>query len=311
MLTVLTIVAPVFAIVATGYLAVRLNLYPRSGIGGLIAFVNNFATPFLLFRAMLSVDFGAVFNIRLIIGYYISALIAMGLGIFLARVVFKNRPGEAVASAFGAMFSNLVLLGIPIIQRAYGEEALPVMYTVIGLHAPLLMSISMITMEFSRRDGAGVAAVTAKATRRVFSNPLLIGILLGLAGNFAGLDLIEPVDAYTRTMAQAVLPAALFGLGGAMNEYRIRESWNPSVTMSAVKVILMPVIAYALIVLVFHVDADIAKVAVVMAGMPAGLNAYIFATLYNRSEEVAASTILMTTAVSVFSVSFWIYVMGL
>ena len=74
----------------------------------------------------------------------------------------------------------MVLLGIPIIQRAYGEPALQVIYTILGLHAPVLMTIAMIVMEFSRRDGAHLGQTIRSAVKRVFSNPLLIGILLDL-----------------------------------------------------------------------------------------------------------------------------------
>ena len=49
MLAILNVVIPVFAIIALGYVAVRLRLYPAEGVKGLVAFVNNFATPCLLF----------------------------------------------------------------------------------------------------------------------------------------------------------------------------------------------------------------------------------------------------------------------
>ncbi len=310
MLTILLIVSPVFALVASGYLAVRFGLYPKSGVPGLISFVNNFATPCLLFRAMIDVDFGAVFNPLLISGFYTSALVAFAVGIVLARTVFRNRPGEAVAAAFGAMFSNTVLLGLPIVQRAWGSEALPVMYSIIGFHSPTLMTAALITMEIMRRDGAPAAEVTITAIKRVVTNPLLIGIALGLLGNLMGLKLIEPVDAFTSMMAQAVLPAALFGLGGALNEYRIRDNWVMSAAMSFIKLMALPALVYFLVIVVFRVDAAIARIAVLTAAMPSGINTYVFATSYNRSVDVAASAILITTASSVLTVSFWLYVFG-
>ncbi|MBU1175932.1 MAG: AEC family transporter [Alphaproteobacteria bacterium] len=311
MLTILVIVAPVFALVTTGYLAVHFNACPRSGIPGLLAFVNNFAVPILLFRAMLDIDFAAVFNPKMIAGYYFSALIVLVSAIVIARALFRNRPGEAVASAFGAYFSNTVLLGLPIVQRAYGDEALPVMYSIIGFHAPTLMTVSLIAMEISRRDGAGAGHVAALAIRRIFTHPLLIGIALGLLGNLFGIALIEPADAFTRMMAQAVLPTALFGLGGALHDYRVRDNWLLSATMSLIKLMAMPALVFFVVAVVLGVDHDIAKIAVITSAMPSGINAYVFATSYNRSVEVAASSILITTALSVVTVSFWLYVLAL
>lgn len=310
MLTVLNVVAPVFAIVIFGFLAVRLRLYPATGVKGLIAFVNNFATPMLLFRAMLSVDFKTAFNPAIIGSFYTGAVAAFIIGIILSRIMFGNRPGHAVASGFGAMFSNCVLLGIPILQRAFGEEAMPVIYSIIGLHAPILITLAILVMELSRRDGAKLSAAFQKAGRRAVTNPLLIGISFGLLGNVAGLQLIEVADAFTRMMAQAVLPVALFGLGGALNEYRIRDNWRQSLAMSLVGLFVHPAIAWILMVPIFHVDHELARYAVVLAAMPAGINVYIFATSYDRSVDVAANIILIGTALSVFSVSMWLLLMS-
>ena len=308
MLTILLIVAPVFALVATGYLAVHFGGIPRTGIPGILAFVNNFAVPILLFRAMLDIDFATVFNGKMIAGYYLSALFTLAAAIFIARAVFKNRPGEAVASAFGAYFSNTVLLGLPIVQRAYGAEALPIMYSIIGFHSPTLMTVSLIVMEISRRDGASAGKVALAAVRRILTHPLLIGIALGLIGNLLNITLIEPADAFTRMMSQAVLPAALFGLGGALHDYRIRDNWVLSGTMSLIKLMAMPALVYVAVVLVLKVDPIFARIAVITSAMPSGINAYVFATSYNRSVEVAASSVLITTAASVLTVTFWLYV---
>lgn len=310
MLSVLNIVAPVFAIVALGYLAVRLKFYPAAGVGGLIAFVNNFAVPILLFRAMLTVHFGTAFDIRIIAGFYAGALLVFVTGIWLARKIFGNRPGESVASAFSATFTNTVLLGLPIIQRAYGSDALQVIYTIIGLHAPILMSLGMLVMEFARRDGGSLGETLLKAGKRSASNPLLIGIVFGLIGNLSGIHLIEAADAFTLMMSQAVLPAALFGLGGALNAYRIRDNAGLALVMSGLKLMVHPFIAWVVMVPLLHVPHDVARYAVILAGMPAGINTYIFATSYRRSEDVAAATILLTTGLSVVSVSFWLYVMS-
>ena len=309
MLSVLVIVSPVFALVALGYLAVRFSVFPKSGVSGLIAFVNTFAVPCLLFRAMLDIDFHAVFNPLMISGYYISAVAVLALSIVLARFAFGNRPGEAVSSGFAAVFSNTVLLGLPIVQRAYGEDVLPIMYSIIGFHAPILMTISLITMEIMRRDGVGAWQVAGTAIRRVVTNPLLIGIALGLVGNLFGLTLIEPADAFTRMMSQAVLPAALFGLGGALNEYRIRENLGLSATMSTIKLLGLPAFIYVLVFWVFRIDPMVARIAVITAAMPSGINTYVFATSYNRSVDVAANVILVTTAMSVVTVSLWLFIL--
>ena len=154
MLAIFNVVIPVFMIIGLGYLAVRFRLYPSEGVRGLVAFVNNFLTPCLLFQSMLHADFGTAFNWHVILPFYAGAMVAFIAGAIVASRLFGNRPGESVSSGFSAMFTNTVLLGIPILQRAYGDAALQVAFSIIALHASVLITIAMITMELVRRDGA-------------------------------------------------------------------------------------------------------------------------------------------------------------
>ncbi|GGA56750.1 AEC family transporter [Pelagibacterium lentulum] len=310
MLAVLNVVAPVFALIGLGYFAVRLRLYPREGVRGLIAYVNNFATPCLLFRAMLTVDFEAAFVPSIIIPFYLGAVSVMVLVFLIARNLFNRTPGEAVASGFAAMFTNTVLVGIPIMQRAYGDEAMPIVYSIIGLHAPLLMTFGMFAMELARRDGGKISTALLQGAKKSVTNPILIGIALGMIGNLVNLDMPGVLDDTTALLASTVMPVALFGLGGALNEYKLADTWLQAALMSGFKLVVHPAIAWVIMVPVLRVDPEIARYGVLLAAMPAGINVYIFSTFYNRSVDIAANTILISTVMSVFTISMWLLVLG-
>ncbi|MCR6670436.1 AEC family transporter [Devosia ginsengisoli] len=311
MLAILTVIAPIFALMAFGYGAVRFRLFPADGIKGLIAFVNNFATPCLLFHSLLTSDFSSAFNIAIIGPFYIGALACFALGIVIALKAFGNRPGEAVSVAFSGTFTNTVLVGLPIMQRAYGVDALPVVLSIIGLHGAILLTSGMVTIELMRRDGASLGKTLLVAGKRVGSNPLIWGIAAGLIGYFSGLTLIEPADAFFRMMAQAVVPAALFGIGGALNEFKLSENWKQALIASIIKLIVHPAIAYVLMIWVLHVPMEIARYGILLSAMPAGVNVYVFATYYNRGVSVAANAILIGTVASAVTVSGWLYILSL
>lgn len=311
MLSVLNVVIPVFAIIGLGYLAVRFRLYPAEGVRGLVAFVNNFATPCLLFNAMLTSDFGSAFNFHIIVPFYIGSLFSFLAGSIVAFRFFKNRPGESVSSGFSAMFTNTVLMGIPIVQRAYGDAALPIVFSIIAFHAPMLITIGMLVMEVVRRDGAPLYKALGVAAIRIVQNPLLWAVALGLIANLLDIDLPEPADAFLVMMSAAVLPAALFGLGGALNEYRLADNWSQALAMSVLKLIVHPAIAWVVMVPILHVNHDLARYGVLLAAMPAGINVYVFATYYNRAVNVATNTILITTVLSVITVTAWLFILSL
>src|SRR6185437_5623937 len=156
MLAIINVVAPIFALIALGYFAVRLKFYPQRGVDGLVSFVNNFSTPCLLFESMLTSDFRSVFNLSIIVPFYVGALFSLVVGTFIARRFFANPIEDAISSGFAAMFTNTLLVGFPIISRAYGPGALPTIFSIIGLHSPLLLTSGMLTMELVRRDGGSL-----------------------------------------------------------------------------------------------------------------------------------------------------------
>jgi malonate transporter len=299
MLDILFVIAPIFAMMALGFGAVRYRLFPAEGVKSLIAFVNNFATPCLLFLSILTSDFRSAFNLSIIGPFYI------------ARQFFGNRPGESVSFGFAGTFTNTVLIGLPIITRAYGEEALPVTLSILGLHGAILLTLGMVTMELVRRDGQSLGKTLIVAIRRVVSNPLIWGIAAGIIGSLLNLQLIEPAEAFFSMMSQAVVPAALFGIGGALNEFKLSENWRQALVASLIKLILHPLLAYVLMIHVLGVPMDIARYGILLAAMPAGVNIYVFATYYDRGTSVAANTILIATLLSALTISAWLYILAL
>lgn len=311
MLAILNVIAPIFALMALGYSAVRFRLFPAEGIKSLIAFVNNFATPCLLFHSLVTSDLRSAFNLSIIGPFYIGALICFVIGIVIAIRIFKNSPGEGVSVGVTGTFTNTVLVGLPIISRAYGPEALPVTLSIIGLHGAILLTIGMVTMELVKRDGKPLGQTLVTAVKRVGSNPLIWGIAAGMIGYFSGLQLIEPAEAFLVMMSSAVVPAALFGIGGALYEFKLGENWKQAMVGAFIKLIIHPAIAYVLMIWVLHVPMDIARYGILLSAMPAGVNVYVFATYYNRGTGVAANAILIGTVASALTISGWLYILNL
>jgi malonate transporter and related proteins len=148
-----------------------------------------------------------------------------------------------------------------------------------------------------------------QATQRIATNPLLIGIALGLSANLFDIPLPKVIDDATEMMTLAVLPAALFGMGGALNQYKLQESYGQAVVASLLKLMLHPLVALIMAMFVFKIPWELTRVAVLMAAIPSGLNVYVFATFYQRAIDVAANTILIATVMSVATVSLWLVIL--
>ncbi|MEL6649049.1 MAG: AEC family transporter, partial [Pseudomonadota bacterium] len=123
MQALLEVILPVFVVIGAGYLAVWRRWFSDSGVDGLMVFTQNFAIPCLLFLAIANLDLGQSFDWRLLLSFYVGSLSGFLLGLFGARYLFARDWEDAVVIGFCCLFSNSVLLGLAITERAYGTEA--------------------------------------------------------------------------------------------------------------------------------------------------------------------------------------------
>ena len=311
MSALLDVILPVFLVIGFGYIVSWRGLFSEAAVDGLMRFAQNFAVPVLLARSIARLDLGASYDLGLMVSFYAGALISFALGMAGARALGRTGP-ETVAIGFACLFSNSLLLGVPITERAYGTEALSGNFAIISVHSPLLYTVGILVMEAVRSSGtgAGLGSVGRNALIGVLRTPLVIGILAGFAikafQTLTGHDLPVPVWAAMDMMASAALPAALFGLGGVLFRYRPEGDAKAIAMVTALSLLLHPAITYALGRFGFGIGTDALRSATLTAAMAPGVNAYLFANIYGVARRVAASAVLIATALSILSVWLWL-----
>ncbi len=310
MTALLDVILPVFLVIGAGYAAVWRGYFSDAGVDGLMKFTQHFAIPCLLFSAISTLDLGAEFDPNLLGAYYTGAAASFVAGILGARFVFKRPIEDAIAIGFSCLFANSVLLGLPITERAYGADALAANFAIVAIHAPIAYGLGITVMEVTRArsSGASVASLPRKVLKAMFSNALIIGIGLGFVVNLSGVTLPGVLTDAVDMMIRAALPAALFGLGGVLYRYRPEGDASTIAMICGVSLILHPVITYGLAQL-FQLDRDQLRSAVLTAAMAPGINTYLFANMYGVARRVAASGVLIGTALSLLTVWMWLAIL--
>jgi hypothetical protein len=216
-----------------------------------------------------------------------------------------------VAIAFVCAFSNSLLLGLPITERAYGIEALAGNYAIISVHSPLLYGIGIAAMEITRSRGQGLAParLATQIVTATLRQPLVIGIALGVIVNITGLPLPNVVWSAVDLMVRAALPAALFGLGGVLFRYRPEGDMRTIAAICAITLIFHPTVTYLLGRFAFGLSVDQMRSAVITAAMAPGVNAYLFANMYGVAKRVAASSVLLATGGSIVTAWVWLHIL--
>lgn len=305
MQTLISVILPVFLVIGFGYAAAWRGLFSEANVDGLMRFATNFAVPVLLFRAIAQLDLTADFDLGLMSSFYIGAFLSFCAGLFGAHFLFKRDWEDSVAIGFICLFSNSLLLGLPITERAFGPDALAGNYAIVAVHSPFAYGLGITTMEIMRARGKSPIMIVPTVLKAMFRNALIVGISLGFAVNLSGFSLPEPVWVSVNLMATAALPAALFGMGGVLFRYRPEGDFRTIAYCCVVSLVLHPTIVYTLGTW-NALSVDSMRSAVLTASMAPGINAYLFANMYGRGQRTAASTVLIGTTTSMLSIWLWL-----
>lgn len=307
--TLIDVILPVFLVIGAGYGATRAGWFSFDHIDGLMRFTQSFAIPCLLFRAIANLDLHAGFDPRLLASFYSGATLCFVIGMAGARLLFRRDWEDCVAIGFCCLFSNSVLLGLPITERAYGADNLTGNYAIVAFHSPFCYMLGITVMEVIRGRGLGGGRMVRSVLRAMFRNALILGIGLGFLVNISGLVLPQVADDALGLITRAALPGALFALGGVLVQYRPEGDLRAIGFVCAVSLMLHPALVW-----MFGkgtgLPQDLFRSGVLNAAMAPGFNAYIFASMYGRAKRVAASSVLIATGASILTVWFWLTMLG-
>ena len=307
--SLINVILPVFLVIGAGYTSTRLGYFREIHIDGLMKFTQGFAIPCLLFLAISNLDLSASFDPRLLISFYTAAGLCFTTGMLGARFIFGREWEDCVAIGFCCLFSNSVLLGLPITERAYGPDSLTGNYAIIAFHSPFCYGVGITVMEIIRNRGHGSVRMARSVLSAMFKNALILGIGLGFIVNLTGITMPAAVDEALGLITRAALPGALFALGGVLVMYRPEGDLRTIAFVCGVSLLLHPSLVW-LFGTSLSLPQDLFRSAVVNAAMATGFNAYIFASMYDRAKRVAASSVLVGTAASILTVWMWLTLLG-
>ncbi|MGG5817305.1 AEC family transporter [Falsiroseomonas sp. HW251] len=297
MAAIVEVVLPVFALIALGYAAARLKLVDDLALKGLAFFVFAFAAPALLFS-------GGTRPHEPAGGAALVTLVA-GVAVFLAMLAVGRRAmglalPEAALFAFACVFGNTVMMGIPLIVAAYGQPGLPPLLAILGVQTVAIIGMATVAIEIGLAASAPIGRVLRATVTGVARNPVLVAVLLAMVWNATGLPVPGPLRRTLEMLGAASPPVALFCLGASLVGLSAASFWRETALIAAVKLVAMPAVAFALCRALGLTPVETA-VAVTMAGLPTGANAFILARRYATGADRSGSAVVATTALSVLT----------
>lgn len=298
-------IAPIFAVIALGWLTVRVGLIKESTGNGVADFVFVIAMPLMLFRTMATVELPASPPWAFWLSYYLGMAAAWIIITMIARARFGRDAQEAGIIGFAVGQSNIVLLGIPLILRVFGDDGRVPLFLLVAVNLPLTMTVATFLVETAEAGESRLLSII----RKLSVNPILIGIAAGMLYRQFGIPLPEMASTSLKFIADAAAPCALFATGTALSRYSLKGDTQLLSIVVGMKLLVFPAFVFLLTTKVFALPPIWAAVATVLAGTPSGVNAYLLAERYKLGMGVTSGAVALSTVLSLVTTTFWLWLM--
>jgi len=302
-MTIIEVIFPVFAIALLGYILAYKGIFGIRSIEGIARYVFTFALPVLLFNSLSKVKLPEHLDWGFLLSYYLVVVLIFGLGMWTSKRWFAFSPPEQSIFGMGSSYSNAVFIGLPLISAGLGDEALLPLFMLISIHSAISFFLVTLFAERNGGDGRSVVAIGLKTIKSLVTNPIIIGLVLGLFFNLLSIPIPKPVEITIELISKSTLPCALFVLGASLSAYKLAGHFKVAWTIVAFKLLLQPFLVWLLAFVIFQVDPLWGAVAVMLAAMPVGINVYMFAQKYQVCLPSISSAIVISTSLAVLTQS--------
>ena len=291
------------SLIFIGFIAGRAKLVRPEAVRDLSNLVFLVLTQAMLFRTMSSVHLERL-ELRPVFQYF-----AVGAALFFAMLLAYGRDSRASVLALASIFSNTLMIGVPLIGLAYGQEGLVLLFTLISLHALVLLTLATLVLELQMAheqaaetgEHRHMLRTVWQAVRSAIVHPVPLPIIAGLLFAQTGLVLPEVVGKPLQLLGQALGPIALLLVGVTLAFTKVGHQFGAALRIALVKCVVHPLVLAALGWSLGLSGMPLA-VMIVAAALPVGANVFLFTQRYEVAQEEVTASIAVSTALALVTV---------
>ncbi len=301
---------PVVLLIGLGWGVARAGLVRQTAIKDFSNLVFLVLLPALLFRTMAQVHI-AELDYQPIGVYFLSAIL-----VFALTMLVYGFNTLAAARGLANMFSNAAMIGVPLVGLAFGEQGLVTLFTLISVHALVLLTGATLVFElaYSREQKAlaraqadGIKIVERsmlrtllQAVRNSIFHPVPMPIVAGLIWSLTGWPLPAVLDTSLKMLGSAMGPVALLLVGATLAYTKLGAHWRPALRITLVKSLAHPLIFLACAWLL-DLHGPAMGIMLICAALPVGTNALLFTQRYHVAQDEVVASIAMSTLVGLIT----------
>jgi len=307
MMLVINSLVPVFALILLGGILRKGGFLTEEITTGMNKLAYWVALPVLLFHKLSQSPLGAG-NAGLIFQTLFAATILAALLAWLVAQIIRAPLKSTGVIVQAALRGNLAFVGLPIVlfvistlpkpEQSYIESSVVLAITLTIIVYSLLSVVVLVY--FDREEGGEINKKLFWAT--VIKNPLAIGCITGVAANCSQIEIPLILARICEALSPAAFPVALLGIGSQLAATQVRKHVGWATIASTIKTVFAPTAGY-FVGRALGLSGTELQVAVLFCAMPTAVSSYILAEQLHANADLAASSVVICTVLSFFSLS--------
>ncbi len=303
LLEVINITAPIFIVIAIGFLIRKKNIISEDGVSLLNKLAYNIGLPSLIFLIITNYSLGDIFNVQIVKVIYLTYALLILLTILINFVIKRSgkTKGAIIVSSFRC---NMAFVGFPIILAAYGDLALAKASLIVAFLIPVNIVATIIIFKFYNRREEGMGA--GRLLLSFVKDPMIIGVISGILFSYFRIPVPEVFHESLDIISAMTVAIALLSIGASFRFVHLKNDFKIVSYAGFNKLILLPAVAFILSTFVFKVETFDRNVMVILFATPLAVAAYIMAKELRSNHQLLASALILTTIASALTISAWL-----
>lgn len=295
---------PIFLVMVVGYGAKQMKMVDEHFVKILNAVNFKITLPVLVFRDIATSDFYQVWDTEYVLFCFFATLASIVAAGVFCKLFYrdKSQSGEFIQAAYR---SSAAVLGIAFIQNIYGTSKMaPLM--IIGT-VPLYNVAAVVILIFTSREPKGdTRAAIQKALVGVVTNPIIIGIVLGMAVSLLRINMPVIIGKTVNNFAVLASPLALFGLGAGFEGKKALKEMKPTIAATCIKLVVWPAVFLPVAIHMGFTTEKLVAI-LIMLGAPTTASCYVMAKNMGHKGILTSSVVVATTFLCSVTLTVWLY----
>ncbi|MFM2486284.1 AEC family transporter [Celerinatantimonas yamalensis] len=299
-MSIVPLIVPLFGLAMLGWGIAKtgwpLSVGWQKGVNELTA---RILVPMLLFTGMYQHGLPKQHAWGILLSFYIALV-----GLFLLLFVLQRGSRDRASIALAGSFSNLVYVGMPVVNNLFGSQGLAYLFPIVAFHSLVLFALYYSADAWGRADQGPLRQSVFKSLK----TPIVLSLMAGLGANLVHLPLPNILLDTLHMGARAALPCALIVMGASLAGISFQQvKWRMLLILVA-KLLLLPGLVLITSHFIFAMPILMTRVLVVMASCPVGINAYVVVRSNGGNAQTVSSAIVMSSWLSLLAWPFWLWV---